>query len=94
MFCEYSARFTIFCANPLVLDDVVVVKIPQDFNFLLEVSDVIPSTLWLQGLHCHLLPGVITFWVIPAQLHLAKVALGGRERSILEDSAHTGTPRL
>lgn len=58
------------------------IQIPQDFYFLLEVSNVIPSSLWLQRFNCHLFSCIVTFWIVSAEFNLPKVALIVKEKSI------------
>lgn len=70
-----SAQHTVLCANAFILDNVLVIKVSQDFNLLLQISYVVSSALRLQGLDSHLLPCVVPLGVIPTKLDLPKVAL-------------------
>lgn len=66
---------TLFIADALVFDDILMVKFSQDVNLTPQVTALLFSVLWLQRLHSHQLSGPISTWVIPAQLHLPKMTL-------------------
>lgn len=72
---ETTKGLTILGTDPLVLHNIVVVKIAQNLDFFIQVSYVSPSGSRLQRLDRHQLPGVVTFRVISAQLHFTKVTL-------------------
>lgn len=66
---------TLFLTDSLVFDNVVVVELFQDVDFTPEVTALLLSALWFQGLYCHQLPCPVPPRVIPAQLHLSKMPL-------------------
>lgn len=86
LFSFSTWQLTVFCADPLVFHYVIVIKSPQDFNLFLQISDVISTTLWFQGLHSHLLSCIVTFWIISAEFNLAKVTLVLKEKEMLGNS--------